>query len=55
MHPSKVLKNSFAFNLKDTVELRYFDQQLLELAQSKGDIESAEYKKALYTDDEGNA
>lgn len=45
--PIKSIEELIAFNLKDTVELRYFDQQLLELAQSKGDIESAEYKKAL--------
>lgn len=45
--PIKSVEELIAFNLKDSVELRYFDQQLLELAQSKGDIESDEYKKAL--------
>lgn len=45
--PIKSVEELIAFNLKDSVELRYFDQQLLELAQSKGDIESAEYKKSL--------
>lgn len=45
--PIKSIEELIAFNLKDSVELRYFNQQLLELAQSKGDIESAEYKKAL--------
>lgn len=45
--PIKSIEELIAFNQRDSVELRYFDQQLLELAQSKGDIESAEYKKAL--------
>jgi amidase len=35
------------FNKADPVELRYFDQALLELAQAKGGLEAAEYKKAL--------
>jgi len=35
------------FNRKDPVELRYFDQNLLEQADGKGDLNSAEYKKAL--------
>ena len=29
--------------------MRYFDQKLIEMAQEKGDLESAEYKKALTT------
>jgi amidase len=29
--------------------LRYFDQKLIEMAQEKGDLESAEYKEALAT------
>jgi len=45
--PIKSIEELIAFNLKDSVELRYFDQQLLAMAQSKGDIESDEYKKAL--------
>jgi len=35
------------FNKTDTVELRYFDQKLLEMAEKKGPIDSPEYKKAL--------
>jgi amidase len=35
------------FNRKDPVELRWFDQKLLELAQEKGDLDAAEYRKAL--------
>ena len=35
------------FNKKDPVELRWFDQKLLEQAQEKGGLEAAEYKKAL--------
>ena len=43
----KSLKELIEFNKSDSVELRYFDQKLLEMAEKKGDIESAEYKKAL--------
>jgi amidase len=35
------------FNKSDTTELRFFDQKLLELAEKKGDLTSAEYKKGL--------
>ena len=35
------------FNKSDTIELRYFDQQLLELADKKGDLNTPEYKKSL--------
>jgi amidase len=35
------------FNKADPVELRYFDQALLEMAQAKGGLEADEYKKAL--------
>jgi amidase len=45
--PVKSLKELIEFNKSDTVELRYFDQKLLEKAEKKGGIESAEYKKAL--------
>ena len=31
------------------MELRYFDQHLLELAEQKGDLNSSEYKEALGT------
>jgi amidase len=45
--PVKSLKELIEFNKSDTVELRYFDQKLLAIAEKKGDIESPEYKKAL--------
>ena len=45
--PVKNLKELIEFNKSDSVELRYFDQKLLEMAEKKGDLESAEYKKAL--------
>ena len=35
------------FNLADSVELRHFDQELLELAQEKGDLDEPEYKESL--------
>jgi amidase len=35
------------FNKSDSVELRYFDQKTLELADKKGDLESPDYKKDL--------
>jgi amidase len=41
------LKDLIAFNKTDSVELRYFDQKLLEAAEKKGSLESADYKKAL--------
>lgn len=41
------LKDLITFNKSDTVELRYFDQKILEMAEKKGDISSPEYKKAL--------
>ncbi|HBG24144.1 MAG: amidase [Bacteroidetes bacterium GWF2_41_61] len=47
---SAVVKNMdelIAFNLKDSVELRYFDQNLLITANEKGPIDSPEYKELL--------
>jgi amidase len=45
--PVKSLKELIEFNKKDSVELKYFSQVLLEQAESKGDLQSPEYKKAL--------
>jgi amidase len=45
--PVKSLKDLIAFNKSDTVELRFFDQKILEMAEKKGDIKSPEYLKAL--------
>jgi len=43
----KNLKDLIAFNKSDSVELRYFDQKILEMADKKGDLSSPEYKKSL--------
>jgi len=45
--PVKSLKELIAFNKSDSVELKYFDQKILEKADKKGDLESSEYKKML--------
>ncbi|HKK42794.1 MAG TPA: amidase [Bacteroidales bacterium] len=45
--PVKNLQELIEFNKKDTVELEYFDQNILETAEKKGSLESEEYKKAL--------
>ena len=47
--PVKDLKGLIEFNKSDSVELRYFDQSILEQAEQKGDLNSPEYKKALAT------
>ncbi len=45
--PVKSLRQLIEFNKSDSVELKYFDQKLLETAQEKGDLESPDYRKAL--------
>jgi amidase len=45
----KSLKELIEFNKSDSIELRYFDQGILEQAEKKGDLNSVEYKKALTT------
>ena len=45
--PVRDVAGLIEFNKKDPVELRWFDQKLLEQAQEKGGLEAAEYKKAL--------
>jgi amidase len=47
--PVKDIKELIEFNKSDSVELRYFDQNILEQAERKGDLNSTEYKKALAT------
>ena len=47
--PIKSLEELIDFNKSDSIELRYFDQKIIEMAQEKGDLESAEYKEALTT------
>jgi amidase len=45
--PVKNVKELIEFNKSDSIELKYFDQAILELAEKKADIGSPEYKKAL--------
>lgn len=45
--PVKNLDEVIAFNKADSLELRYFNQNLLEQANKKGDLNTKEYKKAL--------
>jgi len=45
--PVKNLEDLIAFNRKDPVELRYFDQAIVEAAQKKGDLNSEEYRQTL--------
>jgi amidase len=47
--PVKNIKDLIEFNKSDSIELKYFDQSLLEQADKKGDLNSAGYKKALST------
>jgi amidase len=43
----KSLEELIEFNKSDEIELRHFDQQILIMAQAKGDLNSKEYKQAL--------
>jgi amidase len=45
--PVKSMADLIAFNKKDSIELRYFDQKLLEEAEAKGGLDSPEYKRNL--------
>lgn len=45
--PIKSVEELIAFNRSDSVELKYFNQRYLEMAQKKGDLSSPEYQKAL--------
>ncbi len=45
--PIKNLDELIAFNLNDSIELRYFNQDYLLRANKKGDLNSEEYKRAL--------
>ncbi len=45
--PVKNIEELIEFNKSDSIELRYFNQKILELANNKGDLSSADYKKAL--------
>ncbi len=43
----KDLNELMEFNKKDSIELRYFDQNLLKLAHEKGTLDDKEYQEAL--------
>ncbi len=45
--PIKSLEDLIAFNKQDSVELKYFNQAYLEMAQKKDDLNSKEYKDFL--------
>ncbi|MFP4555995.1 MAG: amidase [Bacteroidales bacterium] len=45
--PIKSLEELIAFNKADSVELKYFNQRYLEMAQEKSDLSSEEYQDAL--------
>lgn len=45
--PIKSIEDVIEFNKKDSVELSFYDQHLMIMAQQKGDLESPEYKEAL--------
>ena len=45
--PIKNLEELIAFNKTDSIELKYFNQRYLEMAQEKGDLNTKEYKDAL--------
>ena len=43
----KDLKDLIDKTFEDSIEMRYYDHELLKLAQSKGDLNSAEYQESL--------
>ncbi|AHM63306.1 Amidase [Flammeovirgaceae bacterium 311] len=45
--PIKSLEELIAFNKADSLELRYYNQRYLEMAQEKGGLNSKEYRDAL--------
>ena len=45
--PIKNLTDLIKFNLSDSIELKYYNQKYLEMAQEKGDLTSTDYKDAL--------
>ena len=45
--PVKSLSELIEFNKKDSLELKYFNQAYLEMAEGKGDLSDMEYKTAL--------
>ncbi|MEM6317255.1 MAG: amidase [Bacteroidota bacterium] len=47
--PIKDLAELIAFNKSDEVEMTFYQQEYLEMAQEKGDLDSPEYQEALAT------
>ena len=47
--PVKNLKELIEYNLRDSIELKYFNQKVFERSEAKGDLDATEYKKALAT------
>ncbi|MBW3545916.1 MAG: amidase [Bacteroidetes bacterium] len=45
--PIKSVEELIVFNKADSVELRHYGQQYLEMAQAKGDLSTKEYREAL--------
>lgn len=45
--PVKSLEELIEVTFKDSIEMQYFDHDLLKVAQAKGDLNSKEYKEAL--------
>lgn len=45
--PVRTLKELIEFNKQDSIELRYFDQELVIMASEKGDLTAEEYVQAL--------
>jgi amidase len=45
--PVKSLEDVILFNRQDSIELMYFDQNLMKMAQAKGGLETPEYKAIL--------
>ena len=52
--PIKSIEELIAFNQSDSIELKYFNQKYLEMAQEKGDLTSEEYVEALAKMKEGS-
>ncbi|MEM7659804.1 MAG: amidase [Bacteroidota bacterium] len=47
--PDSVMQQLIRFNREDSVELRYFDQSIIEAAAAKGDLNDPAYLEALET------
>ncbi len=45
--PVKSIQDLIKFNEMDSIELKYFNQRYLEMAQEKGDLSSPEYQESL--------